>query len=569
VTLRTIRVLSLGLLITLVTMPLAAAPRSGKLAGVVVDPAGTPQMGATVLVAPEQVRGSSTIEVLTNGRGQFTCASLLPGLYTIHVTLAGFLPTIEEHILINDQRTTLLQVELGSIFSSFDHLRRQPNQAVNADEWTWVLRTSSATRPVLRWGDGEVLLDGQRSQSETNRKNRPRGRLELSAGTRHPGSVSNLADAPSTAFAYDQKVGSMGRLLLAGQFSREGGSTAGAMASVWMPAGDAAKGSVTSLVVREAKLGPGGLTYRGLRLEHDSQVAIGDRISLRYGAEFVMAGLEGTSSALRPRAQLTYQLAPSWRAGLLFSASPWQDAAPDQNSLQAALDQLDSLPPIMVRDGRSSLANDWHEELAIEHVFNSKSSLVAAGFRDRSRNTAIYGRGASGNPDYLQDFFSSAFVYDGGSFSSWGGRLAYRQKFSDNLDGTLVYAYAGALAPDASATRGNLRDIFQNRYRHSLAARISSRLPETRTQFAVSYKWVSGTVVSRQDAYGDAAFRLEPYLNLMVRQPLPSFFSTRMVAMADFGNLLAEGYVPIKTSDGRVLLVPSYRSFRGGLSLEF
>jgi hypothetical protein len=40
-------------------------------------------------------------------------------------------------------------------------------------------------------------------------------------------------------------------------------------------------------------------------------------------------------------------------------------------------------------------------------------------------------------------------------------------------------------------------------------------------------------------------------------------------ALADFRNLLAQGYVPVSTPEGVVLLVPSYRSFRGGLSFQF
>ena len=567
--LRTIRVLSLGVLMALAAMPLAAAPRSGKLAGVVVDPSGTPQMGATVLIAAEQLRSASPLELLTNGRGRFVSADLLPGFYTVRVTLAGFLPSIEQHIRIDDQRTTMLQIELGSIFSSFERQHRQPNQNLDADEWTWVLRTASATRPVLRWGDGEVAIDGEPTQSELDRKHQPRGRLELTSGARHPGSVSNLADAPGTAFAYDQQIGSTGRLLLAGQFSRESAASAGAMATIWMPAGDAARGPVTSLVVRQSKLRANGPTFRGMRLEHYSQLSVGDRISVRYGAEYVMAGLNGNAVALRPRAQLTYQIAPAWRAAMILSASPWQESPFESNSLQTALDQLDSLPTIVVRNGHSQLASNWHEELALEHAFSPRASLVMAGFRDRSRHTAVFGNGADNNPDFLQDSFSDAFVYDGGTFSSWGARLAYRQKFSDNLEGALVYAYAGALAPEATATTGDVRDILQNRYRHSLAARVSSRLPRTATQITASYKWLSGTAVSRQDAYGDATFRLDPNLGLSVRQPLPSFFSGRMVAMADFGNLLAQGYVPITTRDGQILLVPTYRSFRGGLSLEF
>jgi hypothetical protein len=566
---QTIRTFIVSSLLGLFALPLAAAPRAGKISGIVLDPAGTPQMGATVLIAAEQAQVSHPLELLTNAVGHFDCADLLPGLYSVRVTLAGFLPAIEEHIRVEDRRTTLLQIELGSVFASLERLRRQPNQTVDPDEWSWVLRTSSATRPVLRFDDGEVLLAGQQSQAEQDRTNQPRSMLELTSGARHPGSVSNLADSASTAFAYDQSVGAHGRLLLAGQVSHESAATAGGMSTIWIPSGDPNQGPITSLVLRESKLGPGGLTFRGLRMEHSNQLALGDRVSVRYGAEYVMAGLEGNTSAVRPRAEVTVKLASAWRASMIVSASPWQDPASSTNPMQSALDELDAFPTILVRNGHSVLASDWHEELAVEHPFGPKASLIVSAFHDRARNTAVYGTGDVPNPDFLQDFFSDAFSYDGGGFNSWGTRVAYRQKLTDNLDAAVMYAWAGALALDATSTTGDLRDILDTRYRHSLAARMSSHVPRVGTQISASYKWVGGQIISHQDAYGEATFGMDPNVNLVVRQPLPSFFACRMVALADFGNLLAQGYVPVTTRDGRVLLVPSYRSFRGGLSIQF
>jgi len=54
-----------------------------------------------------------------------------------------------------------------------------------------------------------------------------------------------------------------------------------------------------------------------------------------------------------------------------------------------------------------------------------------------------------------------------------------------------------------------------------------------------------------------------------LQQPLPSFLAGHMEIEADAGNLLAQGYVPVSTNRGRVILVPSYRCFRGGLSFQF
>lgn len=550
-------------------IPARAAPPFGTLTGIVVDPAGTPQMGATIVVASEDGRTLAPLQLLSNQKGLFSNERLLPGLYSVRVTLAGFLPAIERHIRVQPNLATLLRIELGSVFSSIERLRRRPDQALDADEWAWVLRTSPGTRPVLRWVSGEVLLEGEATPAETSRKRKPHGRVEVTAGARRPGSASNLADAPSSAFAYDQKLGHTGRLLLAGQMNYERSAAAG-FATTWLPSGELGRGPQTTAVLRQSKLGPAGPTFRGLRLDHGSQVSIGERFEVRYGAEYIRVSMVQSTSSVRPRAELVYRASPNWRGSLIVASRPWAGVVPSPNLLEAALDGLDALPTMMLRGGRPMLEGGWHQEIAVERKLGGRASLVVSAFRDRSRHTAIFGRGLTSNSDFLQDFFSDAFVYDGGESNSWGTRVAYRQKFSDEFDAAVIYAWAGVLTPEELASAVELRDALESRNRHSLAARVSSRLPWWGTQLTASYKWVNGTVVSRQDAFGELAYQVDPNLNLSVRQPLPTFvFLGRFEALADFRNLLARGYVPMNTPEGQVVLIPAQRSFRGGFSFQF
>ena len=564
-----IRALGLGLILSLGALPLAAAPNSGKLSGVVVDATGTPQMGASVTISSEQMLSASLVELLTNDRGRFSADSLPVGSYSIKVTLAGFLPAIEQHIQISSQHTTLLEIVMGSVFSSLDKFRHPADQPVASDEWVWVLRSSAATRPVLRWEDGDIVLDGPSAQVEIAQQRRNHGRLDLTSGADHPGSVSNLADSPGTAFAYDMSVGSRGELLMAGQFSYEGDSPAGGFVTEWLPSGDLGVGSVTSIVVRESRLGPDGPTFRGFRMSHDNKFVLGDRVAIRYGSDFVTAGLVGTTMSLRPRVQMALQMASSWQASALVAASPWQDADGSLTALQSAMNSLDAFPTLLTRNGRPVLESGLHEELAVEHALSSKTSVTGAVFHDRSSHTALFGRGPVTGSDFLQDYFSALFAYDGGESSSMGARAVYQQKFNDNLSATLVYAYAGVLTPTEGYSDADLRDDLSIRYRHSVAARVSTAIPRLGTKLSTSYKWISGETVSRQDAYGESLYHVDPYLSVEIRQSLPCFFPGHMEAVADFGNLFAQGYVPISTGDGRMILVPSYRYFRGGLSFQF
>jgi len=564
-----IRVLGLALLACLFALPATAAPNVGRIAGLVVDSGGTPQMGATVLISSEQMLDAAPLSLLTNDRGRFSTETLLPGAYSVKVTLAGFLPAMEHHIRVSDQRTTILQVVLGSVLSSFEQLRRPADQKVSADDWTWVLRASPNTRSVLRWTDGPLVSDAQMSGVEATAQNRAdHVQMELISGADHPGSIGALADSPGTAIVYDMGIGSTARLLMAGQFSYGNQAPAGGFAAEWLPSGEAGSGPVMVMEARQSQLGPTGPIFRGLRISDSDQLALGERVSIRYGAELLAAGFGGTTQALRPHGEVGIHLAPTWLASMIVAAGSPQDSG-SQGALQSALDSLDQFPILMVRDGRPVLENGWHEEFAIDHALTKDADLSAAVFHDRSTHTALIGRGNVSSPEFLQDYFSDAFAYDGGTSESTGVRVAYRQKFSDSLNATVVYAYAGVLAPNEGPEEAVLRDELSTQYRHSLAGRLTATVPRFGTRVSASYKWISGAALSRVDAYGESMYHVDPYLSMEVRQPLPVPFPCHMEIMADVGNLLAQGYATLATSDGRVILVPSYRFLRGGLSVQF
>lgn len=568
--LRAIRVVGLGCFVCLFALPLASVAHAGKISGVVVDPAGTPQMGAAVLISPEQLLSAKSIQLLTNDRGRFSVAALPAGLYSIQVTLTGFLPAMQQHVLVDDQHATRLEIVLGSVFSSFEKLRRQPDQPVAADDWTWVVRSAAANRSVLRWQDDAAASGAAQGENNSAQAQSPRGLLMLSSGADHPGSVADLADSPATAFVYGFGIGANSQILMAGQFSHDDGSGAGGFVGEWLPAGDPGVGPVTTLLVRESQLGPDGPMFRGLRMSHDDQLAIGDRVSVRYGAEYLVADFNGTTSSLRPRGEVAVQISPCWQVAAAIVAEPWQNAAISGDALQSTLNTFDAFPTLLLRDGHPVLENSLHEEIAVKRTLSKRADVSAAVFHDRSTDTAVIGRGGPSGADFLQDYFSQAFAYDGGATASTGARVAYRQDLTDNLRATVVYAYAGALAPTGdSAAAASLRDNLATRYRQSLAAGVSATVPRAGTKLNVSYKWLSGPTVSRLDPYGESVYRMDPYLSMQIRQPLPSVFPGHMEVEANVGNLLAQGYVPVATGDGYVVLVPSYRYFRGGLSLQF
>jgi hypothetical protein len=125
---------------------------SGMIAGRVADSAGAPRMGATVQLYDRQERAFD--RTLTDDRGEFRFPGLFPDVYSVRVTLATFVPALRRGILVQPGMRSLLAVDLNSLFSSIQlSYPSIENGGLMTDDWKWVLRGSSSTRPVLRFLD--------------------------------------------------------------------------------------------------------------------------------------------------------------------------------------------------------------------------------------------------------------------------------------------------------------------------------------------------------------------------------------------------------------------------------
>lgn len=579
---RVVGVLVLGVVVCFLGVQPARAqlkPAQGILSGVVDDAAGVPQMGASVEVIPESAVfkiAAPALSLFTNKRGVFRGDKLAPGFYTLRVTLAGFLPSLQTHVRINADFTTLVRIQLESMFATLEQLRRAPSpSATEADDWKWVLRSAASVRPVLEWTDPDPLSAVDLNE-DSSPQAQPRARLEFTDGARRPGSVSNLPASPTTAFAYDQAIGGVSRLLLAGLMNADAVSPAGGISTVWLPTGSLEAGPHTALVLRESKLGEMGPTFRGVRVEQGGSIGFGNRAVLQYGGEYVLVGLGKPASSLRPHMELDARVSDNWQASLIFAAVP---ASPDsleaaeggpENTLSAALNELDAFPVLMWRAGRPVLESGFHEELAAVRKLGKQGKIQVAAFHQDNSHSAVFGRGNNlPVADFFQDVYADGFAYDGGSSNSWGTRVAYRQKLANGFEVTTVYAFAGALAPWANPAAQTLRETLRTEARQSAGAKVSRKVARTGTQVSVGYEWISGPTVTRVDSFGESLFGMDPYFHFGVHQRLPKFGPGQWEANAECDNLLAQGYITLNTPDGRVTLVPAFRTFRGGLSLQF
>src|ERR1039457_1147359 len=127
---------------------------SGAIAGSVTNGDGVPQMGALVMLFNRQDGLSQ--KMCTDEKGNFAFPSLLPDIYSIRVTLASFVPAIKSNILVQPGMRSVLNVSLAALFSSIHLVYPPEHPAFMSDDWKWVLRTASSTRPVRRRLPGVV-----------------------------------------------------------------------------------------------------------------------------------------------------------------------------------------------------------------------------------------------------------------------------------------------------------------------------------------------------------------------------------------------------------------------------
>src|SRR5262249_31420071 len=140
---------------------------SGTLSGRVVDAAGIPQMGAAVMLFNRYDRNIG--KIITGERGIFSFDSLTPDLYSIRVSLSSFMPALKRNIAIQPGMRSFLTINLASMLSSIELVYLTPGQApIMSEDWKWVLRTGSATRPVLRMIPGVDISDPQRQVTHSS-----------------------------------------------------------------------------------------------------------------------------------------------------------------------------------------------------------------------------------------------------------------------------------------------------------------------------------------------------------------------------------------------------------------
>jgi len=586
----------LAVLLCIQTLP-AASPAKlyGGISGIVRSASGVPQMGALVVLYNRSDR--PVHRVYTNEKGEFGFASLAPGVYTVRVTLASFLPALKRNIKVQPGMRTLLEVNLASVFSTIELVGLAPGPvSLVSEDWKWVLRGAGDTRPVLR-----ALPDFSSPEERRSREaafSRTRGVFKVTGGD--AGTISTLGAEPDlgTAFALATTLFGANHLQVAGNFGYSPDTNLPAAAfrtSVRreLPGGAAPQLGVTmrqlGLPVRasagQALLSGQRSGYPALRALsatlYDRNV-LSEGLTLEYGAALDSVAFFDRLNYLSPFSRLTYD-AGSWGT-LQFS---YVSGSPPAEMFSSGVEQgpefehdlalLALFPRVSLLGGRARVQRSASYEAGYRLRIGSRV-LTAAVHSERIGNAAVTLLAPSGlasGVDLLPDLFSRGWVLNAGAVQRAGFAASLAQSLGERFEVALTYANHGALtALDRELMRGDseeLRSVLRPGRRHSVTARVAGTAPWSGTRFVTSYQWVSLHSALPPHVYLTEGLRQNPGLNVALRQPIGSLGSLpgRLEASAELRNILAQGYVPLNLSGRKAYLVHAPRSVRGGLSFVF
>jgi hypothetical protein len=593
-TIRVATVLALG---SAIAPGVAESATSNKLLGTLIgsvrDNGGIPQMGAIVQLFN---RYDKPIErVLTNSTGEFGFEALSPDVYSIRVTFSSFMPALKRNIAVTSGSTSVLAINLASVLSSVELVYSSPaSGALMSDDWKWVLRSSMATRPVLRIFD--IGAPSTSSSASSSIFSDTRGVIKLSSGEESPFAASGNQPDLGTTFALATSLFGAHHLQVTGNigyaaqselpatgfrtsFSRgdmQGPAVKLTMQQVSLP------NRPTSAVVGAGQANAPALRTMSLTFIERTEVA--DGIDFEYGASLDTVTFIDRLNYLSPFARLTYHLGDKSKLQMGYSSgAPPMELLQAPNEVDADLQRdmmaLAVLPRVSLRGGQAMVQRSQNLEIGYEVELGSRTLSVSA-FHESVGNGALTMSTPDGfymNGDLLPELSSSSSVFNIGRYDRYGYTATLAQQLGEQYNAAVSYGRGGVLTTNGEAVlatgeAGELRQLITPAQRHWVRANVSGVAPVTGTRFAASYEWSGSRSLTPGHVYLTQRLYPETGLNVRVRQPLPMWngLPGRVEATAEFRNMLAQGYLPISLADSRrLVLAHSPRAVRGGLSFIF
>jgi len=542
----------------------AAQDDHGYISGFVKDSRGTPLGGVLVTVLQGSLNSRVVQRVTTDGFGRFEIKDLLPGSYTLSVSLASYLPMLKSGIEVVAGKMERLNLSLQNLYlQTLSTGVPGDRSSAPKEDIGSVLRMASSTRPILRFQG-----TGQRADLELELES-PRTTVPADQGWHgsvHVYSTAYSADRDQldlggafTEFVFVKDLNSNSRWLMAGTVSESGYTELDSLIR-WKNL----KGHNPSLRVslgsfpyldRQVPSEKGHLQRLNLfNLDFEDEVAISEMISAFYGVELLATDPSVKARRVRPRWGLRIRPHPAYQVAFIRTKSMPRHyrAVPTESG-----EELSYSSPFLHPFGsrmRLGQTEATHTEMTVDQELGN-GSLLAVGV-------------------YTDEFSPGRAWASTGSRSivpvaSKGFRVAYGRPLGNGIRTDLGYTFGGG----TQWGQGNF-GLTPRNY-HVMVARLKAQANSSGTRMAATYRYISGVSLTVIDPYQEYFESSAPGLSLMVTQAIPyvgRFIPGELEAQLDVHNLFDQHRFDLTDAAGEPRhseFLQTPRSVRGGIRLKF
>ena len=550
-----------------------AAGTGATVSGVVRDADGVAQMGAMVQVLANDVMVGTAF---TDLHGRYLIARLIPGKYQVRATAALFVPATRGNLHLRPGAQAIVNLTLNTVFATTTWLPAERRKADEpGDDWKWTLR-SAANRPILRMvEDGNVMSVSSSATESFTPSERVRAAVSSGDGGFAEGGVHNVVTIDRVL---DDGSGMVARADIG----------TGLRPWVGMPSMDLSTGF-------ERKLGFSGSTRavvgyqshpemvgsnRGSGLEA-LQMASAHKMQIGDAAEFEVGGVlyvvHGADYAVasRPFLKITAHPSSTWRVGYRMATSRDLQSFAGLNTVQQ------ELPVAVMSQGRMRTEKGLHQEFAVGRKIGP-GLIQLAYYLDSLDQMVVAGGGELGEMEITQaaqspsgvlvDQATDSFRLLHAGYKTQGVNLTMSTPITENMWVALEYSTGAALADKSSDIKGlqETTNELTPLMAQSATIALKGKVLRSGTKIRAAYRWQPARMVTAVNPY--AAFSDQAYLSCYLRQAIKfgDLLPPGLEATVDVTNLLAEGYRPFLSADGKTLfLAQSPRAIRAGLAFTF
>ena len=571
--------MTLGVLLAAViaVSAVAADPvAGGRLAGLVTDRLGKPLAGAEIAIVGPGITRRVEL-VLTDARGRFIATDLQPGRYSLRVVATTL---ARNGVEVSPGQVSQLSLILNTVLPSL-RPRSEPALTPPSDDWKWILRTSAAVRPILRY----------RTPSPDEAKTPLEPSQELVAMIPASAGSSAFTDESSlgSVLAYWRPLTSDADLLVASSMAGQGVESWSELTSFRRQTSDNSPQEMTLVVhqlnmATDATAGQGGevppnlASARGLTLSYVQSRLLTDKIRLTTGFEVNYLDAWHNAMAALPRAEIEYQLTSADKVKVRYGAIT---PAADDTTLAGKVAELDAFPRLSLNRFAPRLEAIRHSEVAYSRRIGRKTEVEAAAYHDGYTNGVLRGTGSlaawsqwsSAAGDVMPNGVGGMNL-NAGNFGASGVHVAVSQGLGKDLRAEGVYSRGDTLEwSPLNADASRLAFLVRARQAQSATVKLIAQLPATKTKVAASYDWLSRGSLTPLDPAGLADLNVAPFAGVEIRQTVPTgrlLAGAHVEAVAEFRNIARQGYVRVSSSGSSPLvLTPVYQSVCGGFSVQF